>query len=315
MTIDRESIGQRLRRLAGVRLGRFAQDPPQPVDQLRLPETLPLPADPPEILIVTPSLNQGQFIGRTIRSVLDQAYPALTYRIQDGGSTDSTHGILESLDEESVSVCIEPDSGQADAINRGFQHPGDAEILAWLNADDILLPGALAHISNFFDRHPEVDAVYGNRLIIDEYDRTIGRWILPDHDMKLTTWIDYIPQETMFWRRRAWTAVGGELDSTLQFALDWDLILRMQEAGCTIRHIPRMLGGFRVHETQKTQASYASSGKDEIRTIRRRHWRWLKVPFAHIAHLRYLHLHRRADRLYRREYDSDQDTVSIQGTP
>jgi len=314
LTVGPESPGQRVRRLAGIRIGRFAQDPPRPLEQLRLPAPLPLPSRPPSILLVTPSLNQGEFVGRTIRSVLDQHYPALTYRIQDGGSTDATHGIVRSFEGE-LCLRIEPDSGQADAINRGFSPAGDAEVLAWLNADDLLLPGALSHVAAMFDRHPEIDMLYGDRLIVDSRDRVIGRWILPDHDATLTKWIDYVPQETMFWRRRAWEAIGERLDSTLHFAMDWDLVLRMQAAGCTIRHIPRLLGAFRVHEAQKTQADYARAGKHEIRAMRERHWRGLKVPFAHVAHLRYLYQHRRADSLSREQYGFQADPSDLQGTP
>lgn len=314
MSVGHESPGQILRRIAGIRLGRFCQDPPRPLSRLRLPAPLPIPSRPIPILLVTPSLNQGEFIGRTIRSVLDQRYPALTYRIQDGGSTDATHEVVRSFGSDAPLLRIEPDSGQADAINRGFAPVGEAEVLAWLNADDLLLPGALTHVAALFQRHPEVDVIYGDRLIVDRRDQVIGRWILPDHDATVTTWIDYIPQETLFWRRRAWEAIGQKLDSTLHFAMDWDVILRMQDAGCTIRHFPRLLGAFRVHESQKTHADYARAGRHEIRAIRKRHWRGLTVPFAHVAHLRYLYQHRRADCLSRTQFDFRAGPSDLQGT-
>lgn len=295
----RKSSGQHLRRLAGVRLGRFAQDPPQELTHALDTQMAPWPEVLPRILIVTPSLNQGKFIGRTIDSVLGQNYPALCYRIQDGGSTDSTHELLAALDPEQVSIRIEHDAGQADAINRGFRDLGDAEILAWLNADDILLPGTLSKVAAFFARHPEADLIYGDRLVINEEDRVIGRWILPEHDATVMRWIDYVPQETMFWRRRAWTKVGEHIDTDLDFAIDWDLLLRMQDAQCVIRHMPSLLGAFRVHSTQKTQARYADLGRQEIQAIRKRYWRGIGIICAQLAHVRYLGRHRCADNHYR----------------
>src|SRR5439155_11875113 len=119
--------------------------------------------------------------------------------------------------------------GQAHAINLGFRH-ATGEILAYLNSDDLLLPGALAYVANHVVRHPEVGVVYGHRVVIDADGREVGRWVLPPQDDASLVWDDYVPQETMFWRRRAWERVGARLDETFHFALDWDLILRFRQA-------------------------------------------------------------------------------------
>ena len=76
--------------------------------------------------------------------------------------------------------------------------------MCWLNSDDCLLPCALNVISNYFHENPDIDVVYGNRLLINNVDKEIGRWILPGHDDKVLSIVDYIPQETLFWRRRIW---------------------------------------------------------------------------------------------------------------
>ena len=104
----------------------------------------------PRISIVTPSYQQGEFIERTIRSVLLQGYPNLEYIVVDGGSTDNTQEVLRRYAAE-LDVCIsEADEGQVDAINKGFQH-STGEILAWLNSDDMHLPSTLVEVALAFE--------------------------------------------------------------------------------------------------------------------------------------------------------------------
>jgi len=209
------------------------------------------PANALKISIVTPSFEQGRFLDRTIYSVVTQNYPSLEYVVQDGGSTDNTVDVLRRFDRLLTAWTSEQDAGQADAINRGFART-NGEIMAWLNSDDLLLPGALAVVAGYFAQHPEVDVVYGNRVMIDESDGQIGAWVLPKHDDRALTLADYVPQETLFWRRRIWNAVGGFVDTEFKFAVDWDLLLRFRHAGAKIVHVPRFLGAFRVHADQKT---------------------------------------------------------------
>lgn len=228
-----------------------------------------LPNNPPTISIVTPSFNQGRFIERTIRSVLDQNYPRLEYFVQDGGSKDETTDVLRQYGDRLTGWTSQRDNGQSQAINLGLAQTS-GEIMGWLNSDDILLPNSLAIIANYFATHPLVDVVYGDRLLIDEQDREIGKWILPGHDAKVLSWADYVPQETMFWRRRIWDKVGGQIDESFRFAMDWDLILRFRDAGAKFAHIPDYLGGFRIHEAQKTSAAINEIGHAEMDRLRER---------------------------------------------
>jgi hypothetical protein len=141
--------------------------------------------------------------------------------------------------------------------------------MAWLNADDLLLPGALAYVARYFAAHPDVDVVYGNRIMIDERDGQIGLWVLPAHSDDALTYADYVPQETLFWRRHIWEAAGGRVDEQFSYALDWDLLIRFIGAGAKIKRLPRFLGAFRVHEAQKTTALQAT-GAIECDVIRQR---------------------------------------------
>jgi hypothetical protein len=112
--------------------------------------------------------------------------------------------------------------------------------------------------------------VYGHRILVNHNGDEISRWVLPPHDDVTIPYADYIPQETMFWRRRAWEAIGSSLDDSFQFALDWDLILRFREAGMRFERLPRFLGAFRILETQKTYTMIETVGEREMRRIRRR---------------------------------------------
>jgi glycosyltransferase involved in cell wall biosynthesis len=226
------------------------------------------PLDGPTISLVTPSFQQGAFLARTLYSVVSQNYPNLEYIVQDGGSTDETAQILRRFEHLLLGWTSDRDEGQADAINRGFART-TGEIMGFLNSDDLLLPGALAHVANYFSRHPDVDVVYGNRILIDEEDREIGMWVLPGHDDRALTLVDFVPQETLFWRRPMWDAIGSALDTGFGYALDWDLLLRMQAARARIVHLPRFLGAFRVHGQQKSTATL-DVGLAECERLRRR---------------------------------------------
>lgn len=251
------------------KVGTLEHHAPMPLNVPRRYAEVSPPADPPTVSIVTPSYNYGAFLERTIRSVLDQDYPALEYIVRDGGSDDGTREILERYAPRLTNWACEPDLGQANAINRGMSH-ATGELMAYLNSDDLLLPGSVSYVASYFVKHPEVDVVYGHRVLIDEDDMEIGRWVLPRHDDALLDWVDYVPQETLFWRRRIWEAAGGRMDEEFRFALDWDLLLRFREADAKIVRIPRFLGAFRVHAAQKTTAQADELGAVEMARLRSR---------------------------------------------
>ena len=124
--------------------------------------------------------------------------------------------------------------------------------MAWFNSDDLVAPRALRFVAGYFATHPDVDVVYGHRIIIDDADREIGRWIMPRHEPDSIEWIDYVPQETLFWRKRAWDLAGG-IDPSFQFALDWDLLARFQHRRLHDRAaalLPRLLPRARPAEDQ-----------------------------------------------------------------
>ncbi len=191
----------------------------------------------------------------------------MQYVIQDGNSKDNTFEVIKSFQERLAYFESRSDHGQAHAINLGFHHTS-GEIMAYLNSDDMLLPGALRYVADYFTQHQDVDVVYSHRVIIDENDEEIGRWILPPHDPDIILWADYIPQETLFWRRSLWEKIGGALDESYRFALDWNLIVRFHNAGARFERLPRFLGAFRLQSEQKTSMQMDSLGLSEMNRLR-----------------------------------------------
>lgn len=244
----------------------YEQHAPHSLDLRMLSPAPPLPIKVPRIAIVTPSFNHGHFLRATIESVLGQNYPNLFYHIQDGASGDATVEILKSYGN-SISWRSEADSGQSDAINKGF-HDVDCDIMAYLNSDDVMLPGTLACIADFFDKRPDIDFVYGHRIFIDYAGLEIGRAVFPAHNSDALKYAGYVPQETMFWRRRVWDKVGP-MDTGFQYAMDWDFMLRAEAAGFKMERLRRFLACFRVHDEQKTTKNY-ERGREEMQTLRRR---------------------------------------------
>ena len=257
----------RNKRISG--LGSLAQYTPKVIKNEKYPKKHVVKYD--KISIVTPSYHQGDFLEKTIQSIVGQNYPNLEYIVIDGGSQDNSPQIIEKYRAALSYSISEPDQGQSDAIQKGFSRcsGGKNDIMAYLNSDDLLLPGSLEFVNSYFQEHPEVDLIYGHRILINDQDQEVGRWFTPHHHYYNVSIIDYVPQETMFWRRRIYDQVGG-IDPAFHFAMDWDLLLRMQEAGAVIKRVPYFLGCFRVHDQQKTSQKMSTIGQKEIDSLR---WR------------------------------------------
>jgi len=222
----------------------------------------------PRISIVTPSFNQVRYIRHAVRSVLLQDYPDLEYMIFDGGSTDGTAKVLTPYLDRLAHYQSAPDNGQSDAVASGFDR-STGQIMAWLNSDDMLAPGTLHFVAQYFAEHPEIDALYSHRCIVDEHNHVRSYWILPEHRNYLMRRWDMIPQETCFWRRGLFEKCGN-LNRSYHFALDYDLLLRFMSQGRFAR-VNRVLGAFRKHKEAKTLRLLRTEGRDEIRAVRRAH--------------------------------------------
>ena len=204
----------------------------------------------PVVSIITPSLNQAAFLRSTIESVLAQDYPKIEYIIMDGGSTDATAAIAAEYGDR-LTFISEKDYGQAHAINKGFRL-AQGEIVAWLNSDDILLPGSVSKAVEALRSNATIGAVYGEGYILDETGGVKCRFPAtePFNLWKLIHVSDYILQQTVYFRRSALDEVGF-LDERLHWALDWDLLIRMGKK-FHLQYLPDFMGSIREHDQAKT---------------------------------------------------------------
>jgi hypothetical protein len=205
----------------------------------------------PAVGIVTPSFQQAEFLEETIRSVLLQGYPRLSYAIMDGGSTDGSLAVIEKYHPWLAHWASGPDGGQASAIDQGFQRiPG--EILAWLNSDDVFTPGAIWRAAQAFARRPSAVVVYGDAEEINRDGGRIGRayYVRQADRQYLLHTANAIAQPSAFFRRAAYDAAGG-LDPKLHWALDYELWLRLADQG-EFAYISETLAQMRIYPEAKT---------------------------------------------------------------
>ena len=244
-----------------------------------------------KISVVIPSYNQAAYLPMTLESACGQDHRDTEVLVFDGGSTDGSVEILRTGDYttaagQPVRWVSQSDHGQADAINQGLR-AATGDVLAYLNSDDVLYPGALAAVAAHFKAHPDCLALYGRAhhlhadgSIMEEYPTE--PW---DYERLLDTC--FLCQPAVFWRREV-VERFGVFDDALRYALDYEYWLRVG------REVPfhyldgHFLVGSRLHVDTKTLSQRAAAHLELARTIQRYAarpepvWRWVK----HLAHHR-----------------------------
>jgi glycosyltransferase involved in cell wall biosynthesis len=212
--------------------------------------------DTPLISIITPSFNQATFISEALESVRLQNYENWEHLVIDGVSTDGTIDLLGSETttnrQRKMSWVSERDSGQSEALNKGFRQ-ATGEIVGWLNSDDRYRPNCFAYVVEAFRDNPDADIIYGDYLLVDEVGRAlqIRREIEFNAFILLYHHVLYIPTTATFFRRKIF-AEGNWLDERLQYAMDLEFFIRLSARGYRFKHVPHLLADFRMQPGSKT---------------------------------------------------------------
>ena len=210
----------------------------------------------PRISVIIPSLNQGEFIESTLRSVIDQEYPNLELIVMDGGSHDGTAEILQRHTSRITFWESNADRGQSHAINKGLAR-ATGDVWCYLNSDDLLAPGSLARVGALF-RDPAVHWVGGISVIFDE--RADRGTVTPQEPKSqkeiLTPWARSVEHvfpcsNVCFMRRAIYEKLGG-FDETYGYSMDMEYYTRAHFAGFTLLRVAEVLGRWRWHPASKT---------------------------------------------------------------
>jgi glycosyltransferase involved in cell wall biosynthesis len=174
--------------------------------------------------VVTPSYNTGRFIEETLRSVQEQDYPRVEHIVLDSGSTDETPEILARF--PSVRLIRPAPGGVSEKVNHGFEI-AQGEIIAWINADDYYLPGAISKAVAALRDRPEAALVYCNYLHVDEDSVEVERERSKQAGLReLLEERNWVPHQTAFMRREALDQVGA-VNTRYPLVQDWDLWIRI----------------------------------------------------------------------------------------
>lgn len=225
----------------------------------------------PLVSIITPSLNQGEYIRQAIASVFAQDYPNIEYIVMDGGSTDDTVEILKLKKKPRFYWESKKDKGQADAINKGLRR-AKGELVGYLNSDDYYVHGAISAVVKHFREQQDLQWMSGDYRIVDGHGREIQRpirwykYMLRVLKIPLT-FTNFIAQPSTFWRRSILGTIGF-FDTDLHYTFDYDYWLRL-----TAKFPPGIihdcLSAFRIHGKSKGGSMYRKQFEEEERVLMR----------------------------------------------
>jgi glycosyltransferase involved in cell wall biosynthesis len=211
----------------------------------------------PKITVVTPSFNQAPYLEACLSSVLNQNYPNLEYIVIDGGSADGSVDIIRAHKSSLSYWTSEPDSGHADALNKGFSRC-TGEILCWLNSDDMQTPWALRTVAEIFMQFPDVEWIQGYNGFWTKEGVMVHPMRNPKNIYSYLTWnYHWIQQESVFWRRSLWEKSGSKINSSYRFLIDVELWSRFF-LHAELYHVDALLAGWR-----NTGANRALTHKEE----------------------------------------------------
>jgi glycosyltransferase involved in cell wall biosynthesis len=220
----------------------------------------------PYISIITPTFNQRRFIESNIHSVLRQRYPYYEHIIVDNCSTDGTMMVVKKY--KHLKWISEQDSGQTEAINKGFRE-SIGDILFWLNGDDVLIDDKLFEsVAQCFNHNPSIGIIYCNYRLIDENGKKIYDIREINFNRNVMLFGPNIIGMSAFIRRYVYNAIGP-LDESLHYVMDYEYWMRADYANVKFKRLPLLGIGFRYHEVSKTVSKkhLMRQEKDKIRVL------------------------------------------------
>jgi glycosyltransferase involved in cell wall biosynthesis len=204
-------------------------------------------AKKPKISIITPSLNQGDYIEQAIRSVIDQHYDNFEHIIIDGGSVDKTHSVAQQYPH--LRWVAEPKLGFIERMNEGITL-ATGDIVGYLSTDDYYLPDCFHTVIEHFVSHPRTDIVYGDLRWVDQTGDILQYRRELEFDLFMLKYLHilYVSVVTAFFRRKVFND-NNFLDTRYGYCGDYELLLRLALQGYRFAHLNRFLADFRWHAT------------------------------------------------------------------
>ncbi|MFI5231334.1 MAG: glycosyltransferase family 2 protein [Gemmatimonadales bacterium] len=212
-------------------------------------------SDTPVLTVITPSFNQGRFLTETIESVLNQGVPGLEYIIVDGGSTDESVDVIRKYERHLAWWVSEKDRGQSHAINKGLAR-ATGKFVAYLNSDDVYLPGALHSALDMLARTPGARWVAGGVIGFGSEEMQVHEWHrpkVPETLLDCLTSRFQAAQPGHVWSREMLASVGG-FDESFRYLFDINLYASLLAHGEHCVPLDRPLAGYRFHASSKTVA-------------------------------------------------------------
>jgi glycosyltransferase involved in cell wall biosynthesis len=230
--------------------------------------------------IVTPTFNQGKFIEQTIQSVKNQNYGNIEHIVIDGGSKDQTLDILKKY--QHLKWISEPDKGQIDAALKGMKMIS-GDIFGWINSDDMYFENIFPQIAEFFDKNPNVAAIYGDYHWIDEKGQFIKKIRELSFNRHRLLFHNFMAHPTVFIRTSVFDKIGI-FRSDLEYTMDLEYWFRLCDT-FNIAHIPLFIAKLRLHpfcktylhkDKQKADAVYTMQLHEKLfADINKTRWRWV----------------------------------------
>lgn len=219
-----------------------------------------------KVSVVVKSYNHAPYVHQTIQSVLDQSFQDFEIVVTDDGSTDGTPEIVRQFRDERIKLEVLPrNNGISIAMNSVLAR-ASGEYIAILNSDDYALPGRLEKQVNFLESRPDISALFGLPLAVDEdgnKNKPFNDFQRPlsFRDFNRATWLNSfffrgncLCAPTAMIRRSVYADVGS-YDPRLTNLQDFDMWIRILKSGHNMFLLPDQFTAFRIRNGNKNMSA------------------------------------------------------------